>query len=53
MAKRDKIYMPAGTGGLIRYGEEGKEAIRLKPEHVVAIVIAIVLLELFMKFFFG
>lgn len=52
MAKKDKVYMPSGAGGLIRYGEEGKVLIRLKPVHVTYVVAAIVVFELVLKFFF-
>jgi len=52
MAKKDKIYMPAGTGGLIRYGEEQKELIKIKPRHVVYITIGIIVLEVILKIFF-
>ena len=51
MAKKDKIYMPMGTGGLLRYSEEEKELLRIKPMHVVYIVTGIVLLEIVLKFF--
>lgn len=53
MAKRDKVYMPSGMGGLIRYGEEGKVKFRIKPEQLIYIVIGIVAVELVLKFFFG
>jgi len=46
MAKRDKIYMPSGIGGLIRYPEEERVKIKLKPIHVVWAVIAIIIFEL-------
>lgn len=49
MAKKDKLYMPMGTGGLIRYPEEGKEVIKLKPKHVVWVVIGIVILEIILR----
>lgn len=52
MAKRDKIYIPSGVGGLIRYPEEEKEAIKLKPKHVVWIVIGIAVFEILLKFIF-
>jgi len=51
MAKRDKIYMPMGTGGLIRYSEEEKQLLKIKPKHVVWIVIGIVVLEIALKIF--
>lgn len=50
MGKKDKVYMPMGTGGLIRYSEEEKQLLKIKPKHVVGIVIGIVILELILKF---
>ncbi len=51
MSEKDKkIYMPMGAGGLIRYAEEDKKLIKLKPKHVVGIVGGIVVLELILKF---
>ncbi|MEM5802243.1 MAG: preprotein translocase subunit Sec61beta [Candidatus Aenigmatarchaeota archaeon] len=50
--KRDRVYVPAGIGGLIRYGEEEEKGIKLKPKHVVYFVVAIILLELILKFAF-
>lgn len=44
--------MPSGSGGLIRYGEEGKVLIKLKPEHVGYVVVAVVIFEIVLKFFF-
>lgn len=52
MAKKDKIYMPMGAGGLMRYSEQEKELIKVKPKHVVWIVVGIVILELALKVFF-
>ena len=50
MAKKDKIFLPMSVGGLIRYPEEEKEVIKLKPKHVVYLVIAIIVLEIVLKF---
>jgi preprotein translocase subunit Sec61beta len=49
MAK-DKMYMPQSTAGLIRYFDEGKETVKIKPEHVVAVSVVIIALELALKF---
>lgn len=49
MAKKDKIYMPSGMGGIIRYGEEGKVKFKIKPMHLVYIVIGVTLFELVLK----
>ncbi len=46
MARKDRIYIPTGTGGLLRYSEEGKEYLRIKPEHVILICILIAILEI-------
>lgn len=50
MAKKDKFRMPTGMAGLIRYGEESKDQIKVKPKHVVAFCIVIVVLELILRF---
>lgn len=51
-SKKDKIYMPMGTGGLLRYPEEEKEVIKLKPKHVIGIVIGIAVFEIILKLLF-
>ena len=53
MAKKDRFRMPSGMAGLVRYGEESKEQIKVKPKHVVAFCIVIVVLELILKFMFA
>jgi len=50
---RDKVYMPMGTGGLLRYSEEEKVLIKVKPKVVVGIVAGLVVFELLLKLFFG
>ncbi len=50
MAKKDRVYMPSGSGGLIRYGEEGEQRIKLRPKHVVYVVAGIVIFEIALKF---
>jgi len=49
MAKRDKVYMPTGSGGLMRYSEEGKELIKVKPLWVLILSAAIVEIELMVQ----
>ena len=53
MGKSDKVYMPSGIGGLIRYPDEEKEVIKLKPKHVVFIVLGIAVFEILLKFLFA
>jgi len=50
MGKKDKFRMPTGMAGLVRYGEEAKEQIKVKPKHVIAFCIAVVILELLLRF---
>jgi len=50
MVKKDKFRMPTGMAGLVRYGEELKDQIKVKPKHVVAFCIVIVVLELILRF---
>jgi len=49
MAKRDKYYLPAGWAGLLRFPEEEKEFIKLKPEYVIYISIGIILFEILLR----
>jgi len=46
------VNVPAGFGGLLRYNEEYDSKIKLKPSHVIAFVILIVIFVLVMKIFF-
>jgi len=50
--QRDKVYMPMGSGGLMRYQEEEEEMFVLKPKHVAIMVICTIAFEVLVKFFF-
>jgi preprotein translocase subunit Sec61beta len=41
---------PAGMAGLVRYYEQEKSVIKLKPEHVVYICLGIFALEILLMF---
>ena len=41
MAKKPQVQMPQSTAGLIRYFDESKEAVKLKPEHVIAACVVV------------
>ena len=45
-----KLYMPMGAGGLMRFPEEEKEVIKLKPKHMIWIVVGVVIFEIILKF---
>jgi len=49
MSKKDKIYMPSGSGGLVRYGEEGRQRIKFEPKHVVYIVAGVAVVEILLN----
>lgn len=49
MAK-PKIQMPQSTAGLIRYFDESKSAIKFKPQHVVAMAVIVIAIELALRF---
>jgi preprotein translocase subunit Sec61beta len=47
-----KLYMPMGAGGLMRFPEEEKEVIKLKPKHMIWIVAGIAVFEIALKIIF-
>ncbi len=49
MADDNKISMPSSQGGIVRYYSEYKSKIQIKPIHVVALVIAVIVLELLLR----
>ena len=52
MSEKKKMQAPTGMAGLVRY-EEGKESkIKLEPKVVVAIAVAIIVLEIILFAFF-
>jgi len=46
---RKRVILPSGYGGLIRYPEEEKSKIKLKPEHLVWIVVGIIIIEIVLR----
>lgn len=46
MPKDEKTYMPAGMGGLMRFGEEEEPLVKIQPKHVVIVVSAIIAIEI-------
>jgi len=52
MARDNKIQMPAGFGGLMRFEEEYASKINLKPTHVIAFIILIIAFRVFLGIFF-
>jgi len=52
MASDNKISLPGGFGGLMRYNEEYSSYINLKPTHVVLFVILIIAFRALMPYIF-
>jgi hypothetical protein len=52
MASDNKVNLPGGFGGLMRYSEEYDSFVNLKPIHVVLFVILIVAFRIVMPFIF-
>ena len=52
MSKKTKMQMPQSTAGLVRYFEESKESIKIKPEYLIAVLVIIIALEISLKFLF-
>mgnify|MGYP001564335160 CR=1 FL=1 len=46
------IQMPAGFGGLMRFSEEYKSKIMLKPAHIIVFVILIIVFRISLEFIF-
>ena len=45
MARNNKVHMPSGTGGLVRYFDEYKSKIEFKPGMIIILVIIVILIE--------
>jgi preprotein translocase subunit Sec61beta len=52
MARQQGISMPGASGGLMRYSEEDRSSLRLKPSHVIIFIILITAFVLTLKIFF-
>ena len=45
---QDKISMPSGIGGLVRYFDEYQSKIKFKPGHIIVLCIVVIVLMLFL-----
>ena len=45
MAKQT-MQQPQGMAGLVRYFDEDKSLIKLKPEHVLELIVVIIIMEI-------
>jgi preprotein translocase subunit Sec61beta len=44
----NKISMPSGMGGLVRYFDEYKSKIRIKPGHVIILCVVVIVIMIFL-----
>lgn len=51
MARDDRIQMPSSIGGIVRYFDEYKSRIELKPGHVVLLAILVMVIEILLHTF--
>jgi preprotein translocase subunit Sec61beta len=48
MPHDNKISMPSGMGGLMRYFDEYKSKIRLKPGHIILMTVIVMIIMIFL-----
>jgi len=45
---QDKISMPSGMGGLVRYFDEYKSKIEFKPGHIIVLCVIVMVIMIFL-----
>ena len=48
MPHDNKVSMPSGMGGLMRYFDEYKSRIRIKPGHIIVMVLVVIVIMVFL-----
>ena len=48
MPNDNRITMPSGMGGLMRYFDEYKSKIRIKPGHIIIMVVVVMVIMIFL-----
>jgi len=49
--KDNKVRMPSGMGGLVRYFDDYKSKIEFKPQHVIILVIIVLIIEIILHLY--
>jgi len=44
----DRISMPQGMGGLVRYFDEYKSKIKFKPGHIIVLCVVVIVIMIFL-----
>jgi len=47
----DKINMPSGMGGLVRYFDEYKSKLTFKPGHIIVLCVAVIILMIILHLY--
>ena len=50
---QDKIRLPSSEGGLVRYGDEEVSKFQIKPEYVIGLVIAMIVVFAYLAVYGG
>lgn len=45
---QDKISMPSGMGGLVRYFDEYQSKIKFKPGHIIILCVVVIVIMVFL-----
>ncbi len=45
---QDRISMPSGMGGLVRYFDEYKSKIKFKPGHIIVLCVVVIVIMIFL-----
>ena len=45
---QDKISMPSGMGGLVRYFDENQSKIKFKPGHIIVLCVIVIVIMIFL-----
>ena len=46
----EKLSIPASGGGLVRYYEEYKSKLQIKPEFVILMIVLVIIFEIVLRF---
>ncbi|MBI5072284.1 preprotein translocase subunit Sec61beta [Candidatus Woesearchaeota archaeon] len=48
---QERMSMPSGTGGLVRYFDEYKSKISIQPLHIIVFIILLILIVILLQIF--
>lgn len=51
MSEKDKVYLPAGGGGLFRPSDAESQGIKIRPEQIIIFCAAVVVIEILLRLF--